>query len=718
MQSSRSGDAQGGNLLLDAALDYAQRGRKVFPVYGIGHEGRCACGTPDCKNPGKHPLTTRGLKDATTDETEIRTWWRQWPEANVAIATGAASGLIVLDVDPRHGGDKSLRRLEDQYGSWPKTPRARSGGSGEHIYFRHPGRDFTIRNLQGLGGLPGLDLKGDGGYIIADPSLHVSGRRYQWKRSRHPDLYSLAPAPRWLLDLVQRRPASERKGTSEVQDWLKRLQGVPKGERHAVAAQITGHYLAFGWKPEEIEAMLLGFAAQCTPPHDPDDIRRIVADLTAAEETKTAAHLEQGRRGRDAAPPWPQLKPDALYGLAGDIVDAIDPFTEADRVAVLINTLTASGNVVGARPHFRVEATKHPCRLFVVQIGETAKGRKGTAWSTPRALLNEIDSEWATKRVTSGLSSGEGLVFNVRDPRIEKKPVKKTKGKGFDYQDLIADHGEWDKRLLVVEEEFSQVLKVMKREGNILSPILRQAWDSGDLHPLTKTNPIRATAAHISIIGHGTREEILRHLTETDQANGFANRFIWLLVKRSKVIAKPTGVPEAKLAPLVRRLREAINFAEGVDEMIRSPKAERIWAEVYPDLSEGKPGLLGAILGRAEVQVMRLACIYALLDQSREIRTTHLHAALALWDYAEASARRIFGSRVGDPVADRILGALRIRGELSETEIHDLFSRHKTGVDIERALEVLEHRGLATRRDERDTGGRPRTTWRITSHEK
>jgi transcription initiation factor IIE alpha subunit len=115
---------------------------------------------------------------------------------------------------------------------------------------------------------------------------------------------------------------------------------------------------------------------------------------------------------------------------------------------------------------------------------------------------------------------------------------------------------------------------------------------------------------------------------------------------------------------------------------------------------------------------MRLACIYALLDQSHQIKIAHLKAALALWDYAEASARRIFGSRMGDPVADRILAAIRTTGNLTETEVHDLFNRHKTGVDIERALELLEHRGLAIRRDEHDTGGRPRTTWRITSHEK
>ncbi len=405
-----------------------------------------------------------------------------------------------------------------------------------------------------------------------------------------------------------------------------------------------------------------------------------------------------------------EAEPEAFYGLAGEIVRTINPYTEADPVAVLAHVLVAFGNVVGSRPHFRVEHTHHSVRLYAVLLGETAKGRKGTAWSTPRRIFGDVDPDWVNDRVTSGLSSGEGLIYAVRDPRVEHRPVRE-KGQVVRYEEVMADEGVGDKRLLVVEQEFSQALKVMAREGNILSVVIRQAWDAGDLHPLTKNNPLRATGAHISIIGHITKDELLRHLNDTEQANGFANRFIWFLVRRSKVIPRPTGTPEELLHPVIQRLSKAVAFATQVEELERDTEAEAAWADVYPDLSEGRPGLLGAILARGEVQVMRLACIYALLDCSSVIRVPHLKAALAVWDYSEDCARRIFGDHLGNPDADRILLAARVRGGLTLTEISNLFGGHKTTAEIDAALGLLLRLGLMCP-DEQPTGGRPRTIWR------
>ena len=271
------------------------------------------------------------------------------------------------------------------------------------------------------------------------------------------------------------------------------------------------------------------------------------------------------------------------------------------------------------------------------------------------------------------------------------------------------DQGVEDKRLLIVEQEFSQALKVMSREGNILSVTIRQAWDSGKLSPLTKTNPIEATRAHVSILGHITREELLRHLTETEQANGFANRFLWALVRRSKLLPSPKPIPEATLSPLVDRLRAASEFATGMGEMQRDPQAEALWCEVYERLSDGRPGLLGFITARAEAQTMRLALVYALLDCSPEIMAEHLRAGLALWRYCEQSAAIIFGDSLGDPKADRILRAIRENGGLPENDIANLFSRHDSA-GIDRALDLLHGLGLA-RPVVVPTGGRPRTIW-------
>jgi hypothetical protein len=269
-----------------------------------------------------------------------------------------------------------------------------------------------------------------------------------------------------------------------------------------------------------------------------------------------------------------------------------------------------------------------------------------------------------------------------------------------------------DKRLLVLEAELACVLKVMNRDGNTLSPVIRQAWDDGALQTLTKNSPMKATAANISIVGHITKAELLRHLSETEAANGFANRFIWLLVMRSKKL--PFGGEWFKVdtAPLVRRLSSALEFAAAPVEITWEDGAREIWQEVYGPLSDGKPGLFGAVVGRAEAQVIRVAGLYAVMEESYEIGREHLLAALALWDYAEKSSRYIFGDATGDPVADQILDALRAAGKdgMTRTEISNLFARNKSADRIARALAELLKLGRV-RREQEETGGRAAERW-------
>src|SRR5262249_46851426 len=179
-----------------------------------------------------------------------------------------------------------------------------------------------------------------------------------------------------------------------------------------------------------------------------------------------------------------------------------------------------AGNMIGRGPHALVERTEHACGEFIVLVGASAKGRKGQAWSTPHYLLGQADDEWAKTRIKSGLSSGEGLIYNVRDAREEQQPIKEH-GRVVGYQTVVVDEGERDKRLLVFEPELATVLRRMQGETNSLSAVLREAWESGQLSTLVKNNPTRATGAHISVIAHTTREELVTSLTETDRANGF-----------------------------------------------------------------------------------------------------------------------------------------------------------------------------------------------------
>jgi hypothetical protein len=402
--------------------------------------------------------------------------------------------------------------------------------------------------------------------------------------------------------------------------------------------------------------------------------------------------------------PWPVLADEAFYGLPGDIVRSIEPHTEADSVAVLANLLVAFGNAGGRDAFLRVGADVHYLKLNIGLVGETSKGRKGMSWGNVRELMHAADSEWAQERILHGLSSGEGLIYAVRD-RVE--------GENKDGEPVLIDAGVEDKRLLVLEAELAGVLKVMSREGNTLSPVIRQAWDDDRLQVMTRNNPMKATNAHVSIVGHITRAELLRHLTETEAANGFANRFIWLMVKRSKELPFGGEWYKVDTALLLRRLCSALEFAAAPVAITWGEDARTIWREVYGPLSAGKPGLFGAVVSRAEAQIVRLAALYAVMDESYEIRSGHLLAALALWDYGEKSARYIFGDAVGDPVADQILGALCAAGQdgMTRTEISNLFKRNKSADRIARALADLLELGRVRRELDRDTGGRAAERW-------
>src|ERR1700752_454987 len=207
----------------------------------------------------------------------------------------------------------------------------------------------------------------------------------------------------------------------------------------------------------------------------------------------------------------------AFFGPAGDIVRIIEPHSEADPAALLVQVLVAFGNCAGRAAHFSVEADRHYPNLNAVLVGATSKGRKGTSWGHVKRLFETIDASWSDERIQHGLSSGEGLICAVRD--------------------VVPNHNDIDdKRLLVLESEFATVLRAMVRQGNVLSAVLRQAWDSGDLRILTRNDPVKATGAHISVMGHITAEELKRNLTRTEVANGFANRFLWVETNRSKCL--------------------------------------------------------------------------------------------------------------------------------------------------------------------------------------
>jgi len=338
---------------------------------------------------------------------------------------------------------------------------------------------------------------------------------------------------------------------------------------------------------------------------------------------------------------WPEpMAPDAFYGIAGEFVHMVEPYCEGDPAALLLQFLIAFGNRVGRSAHYMVGATRHYLNLFACLVGLTSKSRKGTSWHYTKEMFIDVEPGQARSGFISGLSSGEGLISAVRDPELDIVDNQGSVKRG--------PPGVVDKRLMVTQGEFCSVLKVMKREGNILSGILRDAWDDGTLRVMTK-RPMQATDAHISIIGHITRDELRSHLTETDMANGFANRFLWACVQRSKLLPEGGSVPREEMKAIEERLARLLSNAHTVGRMRRDEEAKDLWATLYATLSEAEMGLVGSVIARAEAQVLRLSCIYALLDGSEIVCVQHLRAALAVWSYCEASCRYIFGRFDGGP---------------------------------------------------------------------
>lgn len=250
---------------LDAALSYAELGWHVFPIHTPSPNGTCDC-HKQCSSPGKHPRNINGLNGATIDPEKIRYWWGMWPHANIAVATGAKSGFVVLDIDTRHGGRESMKELVDKHGLFPERIYQRTGGGGWHVLFKHPG--IRIGNVQGTDRLgKGIDVRGDGGYIVVSPSLHVSGKRYEWGTD-HTDL---PETPNWLIEILRRPEPSYQ--YSSVAD-------IPSGARNNTLTKIAGALRRKGLSEAAICAALkVENRGRCVPPLDDVDIERIAKSI-------------------------------------------------------------------------------------------------------------------------------------------------------------------------------------------------------------------------------------------------------------------------------------------------------------------------------------------------------------------------------------------------------------------------------------------------------
>jgi hypothetical protein len=344
-----------------------------------------------------------------------------------------------------------------------------------------------------------------------------------------------------------------------------------------------------------------------------------------AEEVHRSYSAPGGRKGADSEPPqdaedeplrvvpFPVLDPAALYGLAGKIIQAVSPYTEAHPAAMLVQLLAYFGAVVGTGPHIVIGNRQHAARLYPLIVGKTSDGAKGTSYEVVRALFTGAESRGGRDpiRRVSGLSSGEGLIEAIRD------------GNGSDPDAKGFDEGVPDKRLLVVEQEFTSMLAVMKREGSILPRVVREAWD-GEVLRTMKRSPMVATGAHIVIVGHVTPGEFRLRLKDVAQlVGGTLNRFPVVASRRTKLLSDGGNIPPEMLEEYGTALADAVAGSASFTALQRTPEADELWRQCYAGLRRARPdGPVAQILARCAPQVLRFALAYALSTALRPSGTT------------------------------------------------------------------------------------------------
>lgn len=680
-----------------AAARYIRRGLAVIPV------------PTSSKNPGRigWEKERHALEDVSVQFAN---------GCNIGIVTGEPSGGVVdVDLDVPQAAEIAGRFLP------PTLTSGRSGAVDSHWWFRSPGiRTAAFKDSDDML----VELRADGRQTLVAPSTHPEGGCYEWSRSG--------------LEMEEIAPDALSRCVRELATATLIARNVPpQGGRHNFALALAGFLLRAGRMEPETAGRILKAAWHAAGADSADTVRDldgIVKDT--GEKAGRGEHVTGGPTVEDTAPgivkllcrwwgwerdaprrspaqaskpqerPCPVMDRAAYRGVLGELVGLVSPHTEADPVAILLGAITAFGSAYGRRGYVDVSGSRHHGNLFVGIVGDTARARKGTSWAPIENVFSAADLDWTKDRITSGLSSGEGLINAVRDK------IEAPEGEG---DTKVSDPGIKDKRLLVVEGELSQGLKVLRREGNTLSPVLRNAWDGRDLSTMVRHSPLKATEPHISVLGHITSTELLKHVVESETANGFANRFLWAVVRRSKKLPFGGELDKVDMAPVVRKIRDALSKEAG--RMTFAESARDTWIEMYDALTEDRPGMFGQVTARAEAQTLRLAILYALADGSNELRAEHLASAYAVWGYCEDSALYLFGDQLGDADADKLLEALRDSEEgMSRTQIRDLFGRNKKPEDLQRILDLLRDTGKAYVTKEKAAGvgggGRPAEVWR------
>jgi hypothetical protein len=719
------------------------------------------------------PSGFTGHDGADPSYADMMAWAEEEPNGNLAIRLW--EDVIGIDTDnyDSEKGDKNggatIAEAEKRWGKLPYSPRttSRAGDpvSGIQLYRIPPGVKLVEKLKFPELGLGGVEIcQRHHRYVLCWPSVHdKTGQQYKWygidgAPLDYPPCYpsDIPELPqKWLEGLTEPTrngadadpdaaydvPSAITDGEPSPRVLFKLTEAMtllygPSCRHDEIRDQVLG-LLRCGKQGEPgvkaaLKALQEAFANVVGPdrpagrPQALDEFRKFiyrrlpngqwvfsekVARLLADDSYDDTAWAQpaavvNGQPGDDdddetvRTVPWPTLNNAALHGTAGKIVNLVAPHTEADPAAILVQLLAVFGATVGPEPHFVAGNDRHQAIINPLIVGRTNNGAKGTGLAVVEATRRQALA-WFDEFTTSGLSSAEGLIEMVRDPSGEP-------------DDNDYDPGVADKRLLVKESEYKSVMVRMRREGNTLGQIQRDAFDCRPLRTLTrKHNKLTATGAHIVVVGHVTPGEFRATLQDSDLSGGTVNRMLICLSRRSRLHSRLGNLPGDVLAEAGTLFEDAYKAAVQRGEMKFTDQFWGLWDSAYRELNRDRPDSRATeATARGVTMVLRLSLLYALIDGKDMIDVGHLDAALALWAYAEHSARWLFSNHelelqresVGG-LANFILGGGsdgRTRTEISA----DYFKRNKSAKEIGAELAPLVHDGVVIELKE-ETRGRP-----------
>lgn len=612
----------------DAALSYAARGWRVLPVHGVV-DGTCTCGKAKCDSPGKHPHILEWQRSATRDKRVIRSWFTKWPGANVGVATGAESGLVVLDVDPAHGGADSLRDLEAKHGPLPDTPISLTGGGGEHYIFAYPADAAEIRNSAGKLGA-GLDVRANGGFIVAPGSVHASGQRYAWDSTRGPDDLALAPMPDWLLESLT---GPHRKVSAELPDRI------ADGARNATLASLAGTMRRRGASPRAIQAALAAENEErCDHPLNNAEVQRIAESVSRYRPTDVRENLEaivsasaNGLTPSSEAPETPLRLPTEVWRPTfDDYRRALEGVTEAADEHHYAALATAIGAVLGRRVKVDYAYPLYP-NMYTLSVGPAGSSKKTTALRLAREVAIRADEGLATQ---SSVGSGEGLLEALAEADGAPGPTP------------------MHRRLLLTQSEMGQLLAKARQDGSgTLMPLLMDVFDCPPvLNPRTRTMPITAYKPTLSIMAATTPSHLSRYVQDADWYGGLGSRLFICIAEPKDPIPRPRKVDPSRFNSVIRDIHNAVEHWPQETEFNLTDEAARRWDAWYilNKERERELGEAADVVSRTAPYALKLGLIYATLENSSPvIEDGQIEAGILAAEFAQGCALLLL-EEIGD----------------------------------------------------------------------